>query len=738
MELATPPSTYPLRSSEGTPSPSIREDVRKRGLGSDDTPEERRKIYRVTRACDACKTRKARCSGTDPCQTCVGRGLQCRYLAKYGRGKPPTPAPAPAKQASSPVAVSIPTAVLQQDSDVIHEAPVHDGLVSRASSEACITEIQGQYYNPTSGLAFLHRAWKRLTRQHLGDVQHYIDESNSTAVIQQPQVAAGDKPFEIFHPDNEQLPVPDHATSQELLAFYFDECMGTYRFLHRQTTQQWLDRVMLNIQQRLPIQYIVGETRASIVLATLAIAIFHRAQSKRAVSTEEETYLTRQSDQLFSYALRLTDLATGFPNLESVQEKLIHALYLLHTSRMNQAWYLFGNALQFAAALGLHRCEGRKRNIKSSLVQDYIKSQFQKRTFWVMYIIDQHLGIIFGRPQHYHDQDVDQEYPDCVEDEDMTPEGPRKTLKQRDSAVAALIHYAKLSRILGKISREIYTLEVLPRDALADSIHRVADELSEWKANLPPLLGVISPYSLAPPFRRQAKNIRMAYSHAVMHATRPFLLRSIGAPNRNREDTKAKEQIKKCINAARNVLETVDNMASEGTMFHAFWWTHYMTFCALAIVYIWELQQDRRITPASPGQEESCELFELAEKCQAHLAEATAMNSPSRRYSIVLQELREEAKQRTAGAALHSLSHGNPHSGVPTAQGTTVVGEDGVLMLEGEQLGHMFNPSDLVSSLELWDNWQTTDWLDIDSFAFSQFSTPLSPTDPWLNGTVLV
>lgn len=56
--------------------------------------QNRRKLHKVSRACDHCKAKKARCSGTLPCATCSARGLSCGYGTKYSRGRPPTPPPA--------------------------------------------------------------------------------------------------------------------------------------------------------------------------------------------------------------------------------------------------------------------------------------------------------------------------------------------------------------------------------------------------------------------------------------------------------------------------------------------------------------------------------------------------------------------------------------------------------------------------------------------------------------------
>jgi hypothetical protein len=55
------------------------------------TSEEPLQKRKVTRACDICKGKKAKCSGTQPCASCARRGLACLYEAQYLRGRPPTP-----------------------------------------------------------------------------------------------------------------------------------------------------------------------------------------------------------------------------------------------------------------------------------------------------------------------------------------------------------------------------------------------------------------------------------------------------------------------------------------------------------------------------------------------------------------------------------------------------------------------------------------------------------------------
>lgn len=80
------------------PSPFI-SSQRKRILPSSpaisvtEATENRRKAPKVSRACDLCKIKKAKCTGTRPCSNCTRKNLPCVYYAEYRRGRPPTPPP---------------------------------------------------------------------------------------------------------------------------------------------------------------------------------------------------------------------------------------------------------------------------------------------------------------------------------------------------------------------------------------------------------------------------------------------------------------------------------------------------------------------------------------------------------------------------------------------------------------------------------------------------------------------
>ncbi|KAK6850650.1 hypothetical protein PG987_000284 [Apiospora arundinis] len=157
------------------PTPSQNR-VRKRGAAvspSEDADRNIRKAHKVSRACDQCKARKTRCSGTLPCDRCVLRRLSCVYDADYARGRPPTPPPS----LPNPAQVPGPPAVTPRSdtgSSSRGRAQTMAGPSATTTTTTTTTtfgespeeveaaEVERQDFDPTSGLAFFQRAHQRL------------------------------------------------------------------------------------------------------------------------------------------------------------------------------------------------------------------------------------------------------------------------------------------------------------------------------------------------------------------------------------------------------------------------------------------------------------------------------------------------------------------------------------------------------------------------------------------------
>lgn len=216
----------------------------------------------------------------------------------------------------------------------------------------------------------------------------------------------------------------------------------------------------------------------------------------------------------------------------------------------------------------------------------------------------------------------------------------------------------------------------------------------------------MKPSTLVPSFRRQAIALQLAYSHALIHTNRPFLLTGGGS-----------ESVIECISATKASLELVNRMAVDSTLLHSFWWTHYVIFCALAVVYVWEIQRTTRPTDEIDNQSVG-KMFDLAEKCHSHLKRASTGLSQNKRYSIILDELRSEAQRCRMGNLPHphqggrsnGKDHANTDTGFPFLQDSDMFGS---VSVQEETMPNIL------------DNFLFSDWQTLDSSVCVAFDSAL-------------
>lgn len=555
---------------------------------------------------------------------------------------------------------------------------------------------------------------RRARRRFSQSEHHNYTDSVKQDWLHQHVFRAGDKPL---LGDDTAWTLPPYQESLRRIEFFFDICISTYRILHKPTVEQWLAITEKNRLSGRPIFQEMDNAQAAALLCVLAIANYVELTI---AGTADEIDSTLHSDCLIRQSLRLADYERGLPSLVTIQARLVQVFYHLMTCRFNHAWYVFGSCLQLISAMGLQRQQSSRS--KAEAHTDYLVDQHRKRIFWTAYILDKYLGVVLGRPPHFHDEDIDQEWPDCVNDENMLPEGPKADASE-DSLVDAFIFNAKIARIVGSASRYLYGIQPSNESERLAAISRLGVQIDEWHASLPPFLSTVRASSLIRSLRRQSNALKLAHSHALMHLYRPLLLGNGSRQRRQSMTALIEDGSTRCIKAAWTVLESVSIGAKEGGQTGAaFWWTHYVTFCALAVVYVWILQRRRGVMERRADVEDS-RLLELAEICQQHLANATALNSPCRKYSAILEELRNEARkpgmhtQQAPPAPPQTPTMPYPGPLAPAASGN--IDSNALAIYQPSPTNLPTQPStDSMSLIETPDwltDWQNTDWLDLDA-----------------------
>lgn len=152
------------------------------------------------------------------------------------------------------------------------------------------------------------------------------------------------------------------------------------------------------------------------------------------------TLITGASGALFAAAERKLLTEVGPARLESVQARLAQCLYLLSSSQINRAWYLFGSTAQLILSLGLHR---QRSSRTSSKGPGLVELETRKRVFWSAYTLDKYFSVMLGRPGIFRDEDVDQDFPDQVNDADLIDVHQKPALPFQNCVMSAPVYHAK-------------------------------------------------------------------------------------------------------------------------------------------------------------------------------------------------------------------------------------------------------------------------------------------------------
>ena len=614
-----------------------------------------RKLRKVTRACDACKAKKKACTGTLPCGPCEQRQLSCTYDAAYRRGA-----------AVSPLSLGHRRERPTSSSGGSNQYQAFDGSPAPTFEQTVpvspvdppnqlgSTNIASQYLGPTSAHSFLGRV-----------VQNLPATPSKLLVDQQSEGTA--PTVSIFSHGDRIVPNiglaefkwPDRRAADVLVRRYFEFAAPTYRVLHRPTIELLIDDLYEGgafARETL----LDTASRAILLLIFCTSAMFQPDSEGHITDADESGW--QISELYYTKAESLLSQETGAPSLGSVQARFLMVLYLLSSSRAHKAWFTFGTTVQLMMALGFHN----KRPRLGIDEEDLIRKECRRRVLWCSYTLDKYLSVILGRPRLWQDEDLDEELPTRINDQDLTRH--EKRISNRDCLMDAPVFHTMLARILTQAAKEPYMVTGVSTKEQIDIIRDLCGRIAEWHAELPAFLsGVVHPDSLMPGMRRQLTVLQLARYHALTFITRPLLLRNY-AHIWPECEASFQYYLSTCLTAARDAIDLILTFAQEKQLFSSFWYSQYIAFNALSIIYLYLIQVQRgRISPvnirfdqspdvlfASSSLDEST-LYRLCERAQAHLADATARNAPPWRYSVILQGLRRELT-RSQPSALR-----NPH-----------------------------------------------------------------------------
>jgi hypothetical protein len=184
--------------------------------------------------------------------------------------------------------------------------------------------------------------------------------------------------------------------------------------------------------------------------------------------------------------IEMTDIRDIF----SLQAVLFMAIYLQSSTRMSTCYSYVGIALSTAVRMGMHR------SVPDAMF-DPIEREVRKRIFWTCWKMDTYVGAILGLPKGIAPEDIDQEMPQAVDDENITKDGIKPMPEGKVSTMAAANAHTRLLHIMAKTVQYIYPLKGVEASVTGNTsgygvsytkLKEIEGDLHKWLDELPPIL----------------------------------------------------------------------------------------------------------------------------------------------------------------------------------------------------------------------------------------------------------
>lgn len=284
-------------------------------------------------------------------------------------------------------------------------------------------------------------------------------------------------------------------------------------------------------------------------------------------------------------------------DLVSIQALLFMILFLQSTSHLSACYSFIGIALRSALRIGLHR---QLQHAQMSPVEQEVR----KRVFYVIRQMDIYVSTLLGFPLLLHSDDIDQPYPNEVDDEYLTNQGVMQPPVGTPSFFEAFNAHTRLMEVLGKITKYVYPTKA-PAGVKTDKpaslpvsysrIKEIEGDLQRWYERLPEAW---RPTPEGPVEVVRVRHLlRFAYAHVQLVLYRPFL--HYVSP-RLCQGAKVDELSYACaaaaISVSRNIVHIGLEIRKQRVLSGPYWFMLYTEYFAVLSLIFYVIEN-----PSKPG-----------------------------------------------------------------------------------------------------------------------------------------
>ncbi|KAH6614884.1 hypothetical protein C7974DRAFT_55611 [Boeremia exigua] len=500
--------------------------------------EKRRRIDRVTAACDLCKKRKVKCDGEQPCAYCQrkGRADTCTFTAPKVRGL---------RSAGHTPNSSTPSHVIEQaNQQLTPHRHIHDGVITIGTSlsptisreehpEDTVVPLEGRILRDAQGKVIFVGDCAPLS--FLQTVRHLIASAVDTDAV--PAQSSRDSIIEVARPGS--------ADQQHPLSVSLHE-VGP---LVQQYTVAVSGLVDLFEHDEL-----MGEIRS---WATGAIARPHESAAAvfylvLAIGAQESHEIKAEAWFVYARDILLKNLVNSM-NVSTVQGFALVTIYMLRAFQPNGAYLYFSLSARTAYAIGLHRTEVNASfggSIK--VVRDRIWKSLR--------VVDQLISNLLGRPPSTSDVDCTVKYSVAEVDEDLNT-------RILDASV-------QIFMIIERVVVEVYSRKRISLRIANYVSRQLKTWATSWLEPLHEATNQVEPGSQSPQAAIGACSTLCTYYYGIMLLTRPFLIyelyehmgASLKGGGTQVEHEEKRKYADAALDAASSFVDTLQNVIQTGKL----------------------------------------------------------------------------------------------------------------------------------------------------------------------------
>ncbi|GES59269.1 C6 transcription factor FacB/Cat8 [Aspergillus terreus] len=438
---------------------------------------------RIAQACDRCRSKKIRCDGVRPCCTqCANVGFECKTSDKLSRRAFPR-----GYTESLEERVRSLEAEVRDLKDLLDEKDEKIDVLSRIHSFSPTSQqkstvptrsTQGPPKpSPASdaGEALIHVPNPPLpaesTDSQCGGISStrgfsdtftnkLMEQGRLPSDLSTQALTACPRPIPHSRVDQAIKTAPRLVTDQ-LINIFFQEWAPLYPVVHRPTILKAYEQYVTSAESLQGSK--LDMTQLNLIFGIAALA---------------STSRTNQDPTFFeaNWSATLESLS-GDISISALQCYVLAQMYCMTKADYTSLLRYRSLAVNLCHQLRLHQSQSR-------FASNPLMGETRKKVFWCQYLLDRFTAALTGLPVLLREDGIRTEYPEDIDDENVTETGFLPTLPGESTRISSSIALFAASRILNKALEQVYPSDGGYEIAVS-KLRAVAGQLDEWVKHLP-------------------------------------------------------------------------------------------------------------------------------------------------------------------------------------------------------------------------------------------------------------